>query len=64
MTPAQKKIYDYLELVKDGLFVNELIRLTGQNDVRKRVSEMVRDGYEIKKQYQQNGTIKLVKYYL
>jgi len=64
MTPAQKKIYDYLEVVKDGLFVNELIRLTGQNDVRKRVSEMVRDGYEIKKQYQQNGTIKLVKYYL
>jgi hypothetical protein len=64
MTPAQKKIYDYLELVKDGLFVNELIRLTGQNDVRKRVSEMVRDGYEIKKQYQQKGTIKLVKYYL
>jgi len=52
MTPSQRSVVEYLKSSEEGYTVYDLIRLTGQNDVRKRISELRRDGYPITSQYE------------
>jgi hypothetical protein len=63
MTPSQRKIVEYLQDAENGLTVYQMIRLTRQNDVRKRISELIRDGYQIISQWEFNGGKRWKRYF-